>query len=78
MIVAQCEVAIADPKNGIVTCSQENEHGSVCKFYCDQGYTLAMNNITDTEKLYEEVSHQIFAPTGGSLKSVHWCLRTRE
>ena len=58
MIVAQCEVAIADPKNGIVTCSQENEHGSVCKFYCDQGYTLAMNGVTDTGKLYEQVSRQ--------------------
>ena len=46
---------LPDPKHGIVTCSQAKEYESVCKFYCDQGYTLSMNGVTDVFKLYEQV-----------------------
>ena len=61
-------MALADPKNGIVTCSQAKEYESVCKFYCDQGYTLAMNGVTDTGKLYEQVSRQTLISIRGLLK----------
>ena len=53
--VAQCSMPLPDPKHGIVTCSQAKEYESVCKFYCDQGYTLSMNGVTDVFKLYEQV-----------------------
>ena len=69
MLVAQCKMALADPKNGIVTCSQAKEYESVCKFYCDQGYTLAMNGVSDTEKLYEQVSRQTLITIRRLIKS---------
>ena len=60
ILVAQCKMELADPKNGIITCSQAKEYESVCKFYCDQGYTLSMNGDTSIGKLYEQVSCDSF------------------
>ena len=57
--VAQCDMPLPDPKNGIVTCSQAKEYESVCKFYCDQGYTLSMGGEADEDKLYEQVRNRL-------------------
>ena len=43
--VDMCKLDLPDPENGIVTCSQAKEYGSVCRFYCDQGYNLNLEPI---------------------------------
>ena len=43
--VDECRLDLPDPENGIVTCSQAKEYKSVCRFYCDQGYSLGLDPI---------------------------------
>ena len=44
-LVDECRLDLPDPENGIVTCSQAKEYKSVCRFYCDQGYSLGLDPI---------------------------------
>ena len=51
-LVDECRLDLPDPENGIVTCSQAKEYKSVCRFYCDQGYSLGLDPIYNQVKIH--------------------------
>lgn len=60
-IVQRCQLDLPNPANGIVTCSQGKEYGSLCRFYCDQGH------ISNKEEIYGQVGCELL---GGKLQWV--------